>query len=247
MGRAERYPAGSFCWIDLATRDVKGAAAFYGGVFGWDLEVTERSATARLDGAVVAGISLAEPRTGLSDDGWRSFVRVEDRAAGAALVRRLGGQTSEAGDLVADPAGAAFWLADAGDRSAEVVNEVGAWSWNELVTPDVQAASRFYGELFGWEPQPIQDLARLAWRIGERLIAGAHEPMPGEPPPPRWDVSFRVADVDATVSRVMKLGGAVVLPAIDIPIGRFAVVTDREGVSMVVSSFRQIVGGVDGT
>ncbi len=247
MGRVERYPAGSFCWIDLAAGDLERVAGFYRAVLGWDVEITGTSAIARLDGAVVAGLSVAEPRTDIPDAGWRSFIRVDDRAAVAEHVRRLGGQSSESGDLVADPAGAAFWLVESDGPGAELVNEIGAWSWNELVTPDVEAASRFYGELFGWEAQPIQDLPRLSWRVVDRLIGGAHEPMPGEPPQPRWDVNFRVADVGASVSLATKHGGAIVLPVIDIPIGQFAVVTDPEGASMILSSFRQIVGGVDGT
>ena len=247
MGRVERYPGGSFCWVELATADLARAARFYRGLFGWDVEAVGESATARVDGAVVAGMSAPEPRIGLSDVGWRSFVRVDDRAATADRLVRLGGQVSETGDLVADPAGAAFWLADPAGPSAELVNDVNAWSWNELVTPDVEAASRFYGDLFGWEAYPIRDLPRLSWRVGERLIAGAHEPMPGEPPAPRWDVNFRVADVGSAVARAMKHGGAVVLPVIDIPIGQFAVVADPDGATMILSSFRDIVGGVDGT
>ena len=35
--------------------------------------------------------------------------------------------------------------------------------------------------------------------------------------------------------------------AIDIPIGRFAVVTDPDGASMTLSSFRDVVGGVGRT
>jgi hypothetical protein len=247
MGRVERFPPGTFCWVELATADLERSAAFYRGLFGWDVEIDGTGATARLHGAAVAGLAVPEPRADLSDAGWQSFVRVDDRRAAAERLRTLGGTSSGTGDLVSDPAGAAFWLTDAAGPGAELVNDINAWSWNELVTPDVEAASRFYGDLFGWQAQPIQDLPRLSWSVGEQLIAGAHEPMPGEPPPPRWDVNFRVADVDAAVSRATKLGGAVVLPAIDIPIGRFGVVADPDGASMILSSFRDIVGGVDGT
>ena len=38
MGEVERYPDGSFCWIDLGTTDVEGAKAFYGGLLGWEFE-----------------------------------------------------------------------------------------------------------------------------------------------------------------------------------------------------------------
>ncbi len=28
------YPDGIFCWVDVATTDLAGAKAFYGGLFG---------------------------------------------------------------------------------------------------------------------------------------------------------------------------------------------------------------------
>ena len=33
---------------------------------------------------------------------------------------------------------------------AELVNEPGTLSWNELTTDDVEGSKRFYGEVFGW-------------------------------------------------------------------------------------------------
>jgi predicted enzyme related to lactoylglutathione lyase len=32
------YPAGVPCWIDTAQPDPDAAAAFYGGLFGWEFE-----------------------------------------------------------------------------------------------------------------------------------------------------------------------------------------------------------------
>ena len=60
MGEVERYPGGTFCWIDLGTTDVAGAKGFYGGLFGWefeDLPADEGTYTmCRLRGTDVAGI-----------------------------------------------------------------------------------------------------------------------------------------------------------------------------------------------
>ena len=36
--RDTAWPAGTPCWIDLGTRDVAGARAFYGGLFGWQID-----------------------------------------------------------------------------------------------------------------------------------------------------------------------------------------------------------------
>jgi predicted enzyme related to lactoylglutathione lyase len=38
MGKVERYPNGTFCWVDLGTTDAPGAKAFYGGLLGWSAE-----------------------------------------------------------------------------------------------------------------------------------------------------------------------------------------------------------------
>jgi predicted enzyme related to lactoylglutathione lyase len=38
MGVVERYPNGTFCWVDLGTNDAAGAKAFYEGLFGWEFD-----------------------------------------------------------------------------------------------------------------------------------------------------------------------------------------------------------------
>ena len=53
--------------------------------------------------------------------------------------------------VFADPMGAAFsiWQPRA-HKGAGLVDEPGTYSWSELVTTDVPAASRFYETVFGW-------------------------------------------------------------------------------------------------
>ena len=38
VGTRTAYEPGTFCWIDLSTPDVEAAKAFYGGLFGWEIE-----------------------------------------------------------------------------------------------------------------------------------------------------------------------------------------------------------------
>ena len=38
MGRVERYPHGTFCWVDLGGSDVEAAKRFYGELHGWEFE-----------------------------------------------------------------------------------------------------------------------------------------------------------------------------------------------------------------
>ena len=38
-----------------------------------------------------------------------------------------------------------------GHNGAELVNEIGAWTWNNLMTRDLGQGKDFYGKVFGWE------------------------------------------------------------------------------------------------
>jgi predicted enzyme related to lactoylglutathione lyase len=51
--------------------------------------------------------------------------------------------------------------------------------------------------------------------------------MPGTPN--HWHVYFGVADADATVAKATELGGSVLVPAFDSPVGRMAVIADPHG------------------
>jgi predicted enzyme related to lactoylglutathione lyase len=256
MGEVSRYPQGAFCWIDLGTTDVAGARSFYEGLFGWEADDVDGYVLWRLGGRIVSGLHEHSYEEGT---GWTSNVSVDDVDAAAERARELGaavvvepveipgtGKVSS----IRDPAGAelALWqpLAHAG---AQIVNEVGTWSWNELVAADLQAAAMFYGDLFGWgaeaAPGPI---ARLGFSMGHLLIGGAHEPTPGEDPRPRWTVSFRVADTDESADRAEQLGGRIVLPPMDIPLGRIAIVSDPAEATFTLAAVPGgALRGVDGS
>ena len=244
MGERTEYAPGTFCFADVGTRDPEASAAFYTALFGWDASDTPGAYTMfELRGKPVAGMFEAPEDFAPA---WLSYISVEDGAATAAAVRSAGGSVlleprpvSEQADvgqtaLIADPQGAlvALWQPGA-HKGAGLVNEEGTLVWNGLSTSDVPAAQGFYGSLFGWtyevlggtEDDPYWEIRnREGWLNGG--IAGL--PAPGVPP--SWLVTFTAADADAAVARVEELGGAVVQPAADVPIGRFAVVADPAGV-----------------
>jgi|Tabmets5t2r1_1033131.scaffolds.fasta_scaffold08366_3 uncharacterized protein len=260
MGEVASYPAGTFSWVDLGTTDAAGARAFYGGLFGWQTEdMTSNQGTytmCRLQGRDVAGIHEHAADQGT---GWGSSVSVDDADRATARARELGatvlaepfevlgaGRTA----VLRDPAGAVVSLwQPRGHAGAGLVNEVGTWTWNELSTADVPAARAFYRELFGWDAVDVPGpLPRTSFRLGELLVGGAHAPAPQEDPRPRWTVSFRVADADRAAERVEQLGGSVLLPPMDVPVGRFAVVADPAGASFSISAVPGgPLGGVDGS
>jgi predicted enzyme related to lactoylglutathione lyase len=172
----------------------------------------------------------------------------------------------EAGRMAvcADPEGAAFcaWQAKA-HKGARIVNEPGSLNFNGLSTRDVAGAKAFYGSVFGWETLELGGGAEM-WRLpgyGEYLEqgdpglrkrvveAGAPEgfadvvaslaPISGEQAdiPPHWDVTFAVADADATAERATELGGRVLAPPFDAPWVRMTVIADPQGATFTASKF----------
>jgi len=120
--------------------------------------------------------------------------------------------------IVADPAGAVICLWEAKDHiGCEVVNEHGALTWNELMTPDPAAVAPFYGEVFGWTsqamPMPSGEYTVFFVEGGsENGIAGAMQP-PMEGMPSFWGVYFHVDDAAATVETAKGLGAQVLMEA----------------------------------
>ena len=259
MGRVERYPEGTFCWVDLGTTDAPGAKAFYGGLFGWefdDLPTGEQGtySVCRLDGRAVAGLyDQADTPS------WGSYISVDDVERATGRARELGAEVvvepfgTPGGGRVAmvrDPAGAMVSLSQPGERfGAELVNQDNTWTWNELVSPDLAAGTRFYTELFGWSSQDLEgQIRRTSFTLGDLLIGGGHEPVPQEDPTPGWRVSFWVPDADQAAAKVQELGGRVLLPPLEVPVGRFTIVADPQGAVFTAAAVPGgAVRGVDGS
>jgi len=238
MGEVRRYPHGTFCWVDLGTADEAGARVFYGAILGWSFEDVDGYTLCRMDGKEVAGIHLhdepdAPPAL------WSSSLAVDDldgtlaraRDGGAAVRMEPFEQPGTARmAVIHDPAGAEVTLWQAtGFPGARLVNERGAWSWNDLSTRDPAAAEGFYRDLFGWS---FQRVAPGYWSIsmGELLIGGMRG-MEEDPPgtPANWMPYFVVAQAEEAARRVSELGGAVIVPPRDVPAGRFLVAGDPVG------------------
>ena len=123
---------------------------------------------------------------------------------------------------------------------AGLVNEPGALAWNELNTRDVEAC---------------QGLLRRRLRLGLRrsemgetstytTITLGGNPVGGildmvergvpEEIPTHWLAYFAVEDADATVAQANERGGSLMMGPIDIPVGRFAILTDPHGAAFAV-------------
>lgn len=111
----------------------------------------------------------------------------------------------------------------------------GSFIWYELLTSDVAAAGRFYGGLLGWTSTPFggegPDYQVLTH--GKAGIGGMMQAPDGMAP--TWLGYIAVADVDATVAAILADGGAVRMPAEDMPnVGRIALVADPQGAPFYV-------------
>lgn len=239
------YAQGTPCWVDLGTPDLDGAIAFYSALFGWTVEKGPADmghySTARLHGAEVAGLADQQVPGMVV---WTTYLAVDDVEATVARAAEHGGTVLAppmviegfgAMAIVADPGGApvAFWQAG-GLAGAGVVNEPGSVCWNELTTRAVPESLDFYRAVLGLDGvhTPSGDMDYYELRVGGRGVGGLM-PMVGEmwpdEMPNHWMVYFAVADADATAARCTELGGTVPVPPMDIPPGRFAVLTDPQG------------------
>src|SRR4051812_28797249 len=96
MTTRDRYIPGVPCWVDTNQPDADAAAAFYGGLFGWDLEDMMPPGTpgkyfmAKLRGGDVAAISSVPPGAPPQAT-WNTYIWVASADETAARVRDAGG------------------------------------------------------------------------------------------------------------------------------------------------------------
>jgi predicted enzyme related to lactoylglutathione lyase len=132
--------------------------------------------------------------------------------------------------VIQDPQGAFFMVWQPRQSiGAGLVNGPGALSWNELQSPDIDASSTFYSQLFGWTSEPFEGSPQpyLVIRNAGRTNGGIREGEQGVPP--NWLVYFGAEDIDTTLARVDGLGGTKVVGPIELPMAKIAVVQDPQG------------------
>jgi predicted enzyme related to lactoylglutathione lyase len=253
MAQATLPAIGTFCWPELATRDLKAAQAFYGELFGWQSNEVATSmgsyvilSTGERQAAGLCLQSDEQRQQGIPSN-WLSYVSVSDADATAAKAKELGAQilvgpfdVMEEGRMAVlqDPLGAVFALWQARNhKGVSAYLEPGALCWTELATQDAKAAQSFYTRLFGWTTKAPTDpdMPYFEWELGGAHFGGMMEISEHWGPawkdiPSHWMVYFMVKDVDERAARAQALGATIHLPPRDIPkVGRFAVIADPQG------------------
>jgi predicted enzyme related to lactoylglutathione lyase len=118
------------------------------------------------------------------------------------------------------------------------MNAASNFIWYELMTPDPAGAARFYGAVVGWTIAATPDPA--AGDVDYRMIGRAdggnaggvlalNADMLAGGARPGWMGYLEVDDVDAKIAAIKADGGAVHMPATDLPVGRIAMVSDPQG------------------
>ena len=133
--------------------------------------------------------------------------------------------------VIQDPQGAFFLVWEPKSHiGAALVNAPGALTWNELACSDMDAAERFYSDLFGWTITPLEDMPMPYSAIkttAESTNGGMRPVMDGEPP--NWLVYFGADDIERSLANLRELGGGTLTGAMDIGVGKIAIVRDPQG------------------
>ncbi len=236
------------CWVELTTPDIDAAKAFYASVCGWDYQESGADhggyTIGQVGGKAAAGIA---PQQGEAPVAWTLYIASDDVDATAKAIGDNGGTVffppTHVGDfgrmcLATDPGGAAFGVWQHGSMiGAELTNEPGGLTWEDLRSSDPDASRAFFSAVFGYHTDPIpgapDDYTTFAL-AGQEAPLGGMGGFMGGPETSAWAVYVGVADTDAAVAAAEDGGGTVTAPAYDTPYGRMAGLTDPAGAAFFV-------------
>jgi len=115
----------------------------------------------------------------------------------------------------------------------------GEFTWVDLSTRDFEGQSAFYEALFGWERADMPAMEGMVYRLFKadgHTVTGAWQlpaDMMKQGVHSAWNTCVATDDVDVTAARAAELGGAVVMPPMDVPgPGRQAVILDPAGAQL---------------
>lgn len=272
MSERDEYIPGVPCWVDASYQDPESVLPFYSGLFGWEFmpvmaSPDERFFIATINGGSAAGIGEL-PAGHPAVPAWNTYIAVTNADDAVAKAQAAGGEVvapafdiGEAGRMaiLKDPQGAVFCVWQAGQmKGAKIVNEHGAVNFNTLHTNDLDAARRFYGEVFGWTTLSLAGMefwtlpgygdyleiltpgiragAAEMGAAGFEDVVAVLDSVSGDEQP-HWHVTFAVNDADAAAADATRLGGSVLVAPLDAPYVRLTVLADPTGTPFTASQF----------
>ena len=253
---ADPYHIGKFVWHDLLTNNTADAKRFYGGLFGWRFRPEEGVKESSLiinRGKVIGNIRADIHNTrGESSAIWLSSLSVPDVDKVVAIVKSHGGEVfagsaklSDRGRfaIVSDPQGAALMLLRAGGGDpVDSKPQVGEWLWMELWTRDLLKAAEFYKALVAYQTvEKLDDTSENYQRFKQKgVIRAGMVKLPLEKVKPNWLPYVRVMNVRKAVSKVLQLGGRIIIEPDPNKIeqGNIAVIADPGGGVLAIQELR---------
>jgi predicted enzyme related to lactoylglutathione lyase len=149
--------------------------------------------------------------------------------------------------VIQDPTGAHFCLWQAASSTGiGIANEENTFCWADLLTPDRDAARKFYEGLFGWTltaGEGKDPAGYLHIVNGDQMIGGmppSDVMQPGMHP--HWSIYYLVADCAAAAAKATSLGAQVYVPPMTIEgAGIMSVIADPQGAVFAV--FKSTMSG----
>jgi len=249
-----------FVWHDLNTTDSAAAQRFYGELFNWKFDASDKAyAHIKAGDQMIGGIRTmsADEKTPPS---WLGYIGVDDVAATVDKMTKAGGKvympTTTMPDVgtfavVADPSGAVMapWKSSRPGEDVEPAGQPALYTfcWDELASTNIEAASAFYTATLCWTVQKVEMGPGMTYTLFKR--PGVPDPMvPGSDknagggmasppgvPHSYWLAYVAVPKADDTVAKAKRLGAQVMVEPMDIPnVGRFAVLADPQHAAIAI-------------
>ncbi len=249
---AERLP-GKVVWHDLVTEDPDAAKQFYSAAFGWEFNAVAglKYWVISHEGQPVGGMVDAREFTRAGNvSQWVVVLSVANIEGSIEALKAGGGSLMggpvDVGDrgqlaLVRDEQGAYFAVLQTrdGDPPDEEIG-VGTFMWDELWTSESRAARKLYRTVFGYDARQVvlDSGERFSYLASENTprVAVLDMPVPGMAP--TWVSYIRVEDVGAMTAEVAQLGGEVLLPPQENPVGgELAILKDPVGAGFIIQTW----------
>lgn len=246
-------PHGSFIWYELMSKDPEASKEFYDSVVGWNIGPKLASGMdyrmiAAADGQVGGVLGLNDEMISHgARPMWHGYLGVDHVDDTVRKVVAAGGKVLKpAWDIpdvgriamVTDPQGVPFYvMRGASEHTSTAFGRMamGHTSWNELLTPDQDAALAFYGDLFGMSRSgtiPMGPMGDYTFLQHAGVGMGAMMTTPPGGAPSGWGFYFRVPEIEAAKDRVIKGGGTVTQGPMEVPGGEMVLsAIDPQGVS----------------
>lgn len=266
-------------WVDLYTEDAATSQSFYSAVLGWRFrnrfslnpvlgDNAEEALETRSTVLVMCGgrpsAEIIERSELFADmlvpSRWYPHLYTTDMLTTLRAVQRAGGcvvrgphdrGTMATVATILDPTGAMLCLWQPKDQPGNTVgNNNGALAWMELKTNDVDAARRFYEQVFHWRPSvepPTISTATVS--VHHTSFSTAIGPIAGairsaDDAMAYWSPSFAVPDLKAATTSALSHGALAVKPPYDLAIGRQCTIVDPEGAEFSLLGPRRVIGAI---